>query len=164
MIILLQVLMLMVTATSTEAACKCTTLACKNQEAIRQIYTQLKKHGAKDAVPARELAPAILHMSQYFEVDYMTVTRVILVESRGRQNAYNKRTHDYGLMQINAATAKDYEAEIGCLFNWRCNLRVGVEVLSNAKRVCAYNLGNARLNPRRMRHCLVYERKVASFN
>jgi soluble lytic murein transglycosylase-like protein len=155
-------LLLLAIPLTSSAVCKCVTLECKNQQAVRAILIQLKKHGAKDAVPAKELAPAILHMAQYYDVDYMTVTKIILVESRGRESAYNKKTHDYGLMQINARTAKDYEAEVGCLFNWRCNLRVGVEVLSNAKRICAYNLGNSRLSEARMRKCLRYEKKLAT--
>lgn len=156
------VLALLVTPVTSDAVCKCVTLHCKNQEAIIAIKKQLYKHGAKDMIDPKELAPMILHNAQYFDVDYMTVTKVILVESRGRAKAFNKRTKDYGLMQVNAKTASWYEADVKCLFDWKCNLRLGVEILSNAKRVCNYNLGNSRLNAKRMRHCLVYERKVAS--
>lgn len=161
MIILLFTLFMSV-PTSSDASCKCVSLKCKNQEAIQAIKKQLIKHGAKDMVNPVQLAPAILHMSQYYDVDYKTITQVILVESRGRESAYNKKTHDYGLMQVNARTARDYNANIGCLFNWKCNLRVGVEVLRNAKRVCNYNLGNSHLTVKRMRKCLRYEKKIAS--
>lgn len=140
----------------------CKTYECQNQEAISRIYKQLKKHGAKDMVNPKELAPAILYMAQYYDVDYTTITQVILVESRGREGAFNKRTKDYGLMQVNAHTAKAYEADTGCLFNWRCNLRLGVEILSVAKRLCHYNLGPRHLTVTRMRKCLIYERKIAS--
>lgn len=162
--IMLMTLLFLSVPTSSEASCKCVTLHCRNTQAIQAIETQLRKHGARDMVSPKELAPAILHMSQFYDVDYNTITRVILLESRGRANAYNKETHDYGLMQINARTAKEYEAEAKCLWNWRCNLRVGVEVLSNVRRICNYNLGNSRLNARRMRKCLMYEKKLATIN
>lgn len=158
----LLMLLLLAIPLSSEAVCKCVTLHCKNIEAIKQIEKQLMKHGAKDMVNPKELAPAILHMAYFYDVDYMTITKVILVESRGRESAYNKKTHDYGLMQVNARTAESYEAGIGCLFDWQCNLRLGVEILSNAKRICNYNLGNSRLSAKRMRKCLIYEKKIAS--
>ncbi len=160
--ITLVMLILMSVPTSSQAACKCDTLHCKNLQAIAAITKQLYKHGARSMVDPKELAPAILYNAQYFDVDYMTVTKVVLVESGGRAKAYNKRTKDYGIMQVNAKTARWYEADVECLFDWRCNLRLGVEILSNAKRLCSYNLGNSRLDEKRMVKCLVYERKVTS--
>jgi hypothetical protein len=144
--------------------CPCVSLTCKNQKAIESILKQLETHGAKDMVNPKELAPAILHMSQYYNVDYRVITKVLLLESRGRANAYNKRTRDYGLMQVNIRTAEYYNVSKKCLADWRCNLRIGVEILKKAKRACNYNVGNSKLTHARMKRCLIYERKLASIN
>lgn len=120
-------------------------------------------HSAPNAVPAHELAQAVITEATAQGVKPRLVAKIIMQESRGIANAYNKASKDYGLMQINHRTAASMNLTEECLKDWRCNLKAGVTVLKAAKRPCHYNTGatGALKYPEL---CLKYERKLASFN
>lgn len=117
------------------------------------------------AVPKAQLATAIIEVSNKYKVDPVLVAKIIVVESRGNPKAFNKRTQDYGLMQINVNTARSLGITQTCLFNWRCNLEQGAKILSSFNRPCRYNVGTTKvLAGKRLQNCIRYERKLASVN
>lgn len=132
---------------------------------ILLLQIQLMKHSAKDAVAPEQLAPAVYKLATEYEVDPELVVQIIIVESRGRAAAYNAKTHDYGLMQINSNTAWLYGFSKQCLLNWRCNLEAGIQILADLQehrhyRHCMYNVGPKW--DKKERACKVYEAKLAS--
>lgn len=130
---------------------------------LQALITFFGIHSAPAAIPAPELAAAVLAESKAAGVDSTLVAKVIMQESRGMATATNKRTKDFGLMQINEKTAAGLKITKECLNNWRCNLRHGVKLLAKASRPCAYNLGAAGAI-RWPKSCIKYETKLASFN
>jgi Transglycosylase SLT domain len=128
------------------------------------ILALLLNNVAPTSVPAEKLAPAILELSNEYGVDPVLVTRIIVVESKGIEKAFNKHTQDYGLMQINVHTANSLEISRTCLMNWHCNLEYGIKILSSFKRVCRYNVGTAALEGMKLKRCLQYEHKLARVN
>lgn len=130
---------------------------------LQALITFFSMHSAPAAIPAPELAAAVLQESKAAGVNSALVAKVIMQESRGVATATNKRTKDFGLMQINDKTAAGLKITPQCLENWRCNLRQGVRLLAKAKRPCAYNLG-ATGAIRWPKSCMKYEMKLASFN
>lgn len=117
---------------------------------------------AKDAVPAKQLAAEVQWVSAQAGVDPELVARIIIIESRGRPKAFNDKTHDYGLMQLNDKTMKSYGISMKCALNWKCNLKMGVRILSEVNRPCRYNVGTGSLIGARLRNCLKYEKKLVS--
>lgn len=130
---------------------------------IEVLTTLIMAHAAPGAVHPKELATAILQESSAQGIDARLVARIMLQESRGKANAYNKHSKDRGIMQINEKTAKAAKISSECLQNWRCNLRQGVKLLAKTNRPCAYNLGNAG-SKKWPKSCIKYEMKLASFN
>ena len=130
---------------------------------LQALITFFGIHSAPAAIPAPELAAAVLQESKAAGVDSILVAKVIMQESRGVATSTNKRTKDFGLMQVNEKTAKGLGITKACLENWRCNLRQGVKLLAKANRPCAYNLGNAG-SKKWPKSCIKYELKLASFN
>lgn len=130
---------------------------------IARIKSVLDVNVAKGAVSTQELAEAIYLEGKEAEVSTDLITRVVLVESRGIASAYNEKSKDYGLMQINERTALAYKINKKCLEQWRCNLRVGVHILRDMRmhRPCAYNVGPSR-SKTHVKLCLTYERKLAN--
>ncbi len=144
--------------------CICKSQLCRTNEAIKAISEQLKRKASSKAVPAKELAPVILRASLKYGIDYRLLTSVLLLESRGVAAAYNKKTRDYGIMQINVKTAHAMGLSMTCLLDWKCNLLAGAKIVSEVKdgRLCRYNVGNRLLVDGRLYKCLQYERKVAA--
>ncbi len=136
---------------------------------IKIIEQTLKRNSSKKAVPPAILAPEIKRLSDAYGVSPYTIMRIVLVESRGIPSAYNKRTKDYGLMQLNAHTMKVYGISVTCALNWQCNLEAGIMILSEMQdiagyRVCMYNLGpKGRFKVNHL-PCKKYETKIASIN
>lgn len=128
------------------------------------VLSLLVSHSAPGAVPANELVTAIIEVADIYDLDPVLITQIILTESRGRANAVNSRTQDYGLMQINIKTAEAYNVPIRDLLQWRKNLTLGAKVLATFDRTCRYNVGTARLHGARLDRCIRYEQKLASFN
>lgn len=133
---------------------------------LQVITALLIANSSHNAVPAKDLAPMILWLSSQYEVDPVLVTRIVLLESKGIASAYNKRTNDYGLMQLNYHTMKAYGISVTCAKDWKCNLESGIRILSDIKdkRTCRYNVGSGKLKSEKLKRCLSYERKLASIN
>lgn len=132
-------------------------LFCLRMEAILVL---LLNNLAPDSVPAKPLAQAILQVSTKYNLDPEELTRVLLVESKGRPYAYNTRSADWGIMQINETTLMSNKWTYKCALNWRCNLELGAKVLSKTNRTCRYNVGTGALTGKRLKACLRYERKL----
>ncbi len=129
------------------------------------LQMQMERHLAKDAVKAPQLAPAILELAQHYDVDAELVMKIIIVESRGRSGAYNARTKDTGLMQINKSTAWLYGFSDACLKNWICNLEAGIIILSDMQRFKSYRPCTYNVGPRwhlKKTACNKYENKLTS--
>lgn len=127
------------------------------------LQMQLQRNLAKDSVPAEQLAPAIFQLSKEYEVDPELVMRIVIVESKGRAKAYNKRTKDYGIMQVNKSTAWLYGVKESCLLDWRCGLEAGIMILSDLQdyknyRHCTYNVGPKWKN--KPTACMAYEARL----
>jgi soluble lytic murein transglycosylase-like protein len=137
-------------------------LACNTQKPvfndIRAIEIKLQKYSHPKAVKPKKLAPAIMLLSDFYGVSPDLITRVLLLESRGRQDAVS-RTHDSGLMQVNAYVAKNHGVSSSCLKDWFCNLQFGTYLLAQSRRPCAYNLGNRGSRTYAI-SCKTYERKL----
>ena len=128
---------------------------------LTDVREQLVRHQAVGAVPAAQLAPAIVRLSHSYHVDSHVVTAVLLQESRGRADAYNAVSRDYGIMQINHKTANSLGIGPACLNTWQCNLAYGVLILSKLSRTCQYNVGLRALSGNALQKCLSYEQKLA---
>lgn len=131
------------------------------------IMALLLNNLAPNAIPVKQMAPAIMEVANKYSVDPVLLVRIIVVESRGLEHAYNSKTKDYGLCQINVNTASSMGIPKACLMNWRCNLDTAGRILSELKRHkhyrdCTYNLGPKGHLPKYSKACGVYERKLAS--
>lgn len=137
-----------------------------NKRVIKAIEQILKRNSSKKAVPPAILATEIKRLSDAYGVSPYTIARIILVESRGLPYAYNKRTNDYGLMQLNSHTMKAYGITKRCALTWQCNLEAGIMILSEISdgRICRYNVGSGKLKTEKLKRCLKYEHKLASIN
>ena len=134
----------------------------------QMVEAQLSRHLAKGAVAVKPLAALINRLAKKYDVDQQHIIRVVLHESKGKEFAYNSKSKDHGLMQINERTADDRKLDLACLYTWQCNLEAGVRIISdlqNAKdfRICLYNIGKKGLK-RKPKACAAYERKLACLN
>ncbi len=100
------------------------------------------------------LAMHIVAASAQYNVDPETVTRIIIVESRGSPKAYNRTSNDYGLMQVHGQRGRE------CGSDWHCNLNLGVAILAKTGRTCEYNLGPKGKQKKYKKTCEGYERKL----
>jgi soluble lytic murein transglycosylase-like protein len=157
-VIVVFIILLLAQLASAQEACS------QKQSVLIQILETLKRNSSKKAVPAKRLAPAIMRLSCKYNVDPMIVTRVMLLESRGDASAYNAKTHDHGLMQLNDKTIARYGFDKERVYDWEYNLEAGVIILSRYKRLCIYNVGTAPLVGAQLHKCLHYETLVASIN
>jgi hypothetical protein len=133
----------------------------KPAQDIKRIELHLKRHTGPKSVNPKLLAPAIYQIAREYNVSQDLLVRIIVVESRGLEHAVNNKSKDYGLFQINI---KDGNMEkIACAMKWQCAIHLAAEILSKARRHCAYNTGNrgSLIYPKT---CEAYERKLASIN
>lgn len=141
-------------------------MSCFNWCNMLNIVTALLvAHSAPNAVPAKELAPAIYQAAAKYGVDPVLLTKIVLVESLGVPGAYNAKTADHGLVQINEATRKAYGISLACVRNWRCNLLSASRILADMlkmdrSRPCMYNVGPRGRLPQYATACLRYEKKL----
>lgn len=117
------------------------------------------------AVPATELAPAIMSAAVRHKVDPILVTQILLVESAGVPGAYNKDTKDHGLMQINEHTRVAYGISNWCAKQWQCNIDSATRILADMQRLrgfksCVYNGGPKFRLPQYETPCLQYQKKL----
>lgn len=156
-----------------EPECACNSQQCRNSKAladiakrVQQQYDKLPKPRKRQQRIAPEaLAPVLLEGWQKHRISPQTAIRIMHVESKFDALAVNRRTHDYGLMQINTRTAKAMGLSRNCLMDWRCNLRAGLAIAAYAQKrgnLCRYNVGTGKLQGRRLANCNIYSRKLAS--
>lgn len=136
---------------------------------LNVITAMLTGHLAPGAVPPKVLAPAIIEAARAHNVDPKLIARIVIIESRGKADAYNAKTGDYGLMQLNKATILAYGISETCVKNWRCNLIKGTKVLADmlsmkGARSCVYNLGPKGRFKKYETACVRYETKLASID
>lgn len=129
---------------------------------LKTIIALLVAHSAPGAINAKYLAPAILKEAKYFNEDPILIAQIIIIESKGRSDAFNAKTLDYGIMQINLKTAAAMHLDTACLLDWRCNLRAGVQILSKMDMACRYNVGTGYLKGKKLENCLKYADKLAT--
>lgn len=133
---------------------------------FESILALIVAHSASKAVDPTVLAGVIYTISNAYAVDPVLVTKIMLVESKGVQWAYNKRGPDYGLMQLNWRTLRAYNVPRAHRFTVEHNIEVGVQYLAQLMqrkdfKPCMYNLGptGAKKHPK---SCLTYTRKLDS--
>lgn len=132
------------------------------------ILTMLLMYSAPNAIPADVLAVEIERVSTRYSVDPILVTQIVLQESRGYSHAYNASSHDHGLMQINQKTALNRNISAHCLYDWRCNLERGVELLASYKKhadfqACHYNTGRVGSKRDGGKKCLAYQTSLSKY-
>jgi len=100
------------------------------------------------------LAYSIANVSNQERVDPITLTKMVIVESKGNPLAVNSRTEDYGILQIHLKA----HPEIGfmCAMTQDCGLKAGAKILKTLSRPCEYNLGK-RGAMNNVKKCLQYE-------
>jgi soluble lytic murein transglycosylase-like protein len=92
---------------------------------------------------------------------------VLKLESNGKLDAVNRKTHDYGLMQINKKTAAAYGLTLARLtIDAKYNIEAGALVMADIRDdyekrepltwVCRYNVGYGPLHGRRLVRCARY--------
>lgn len=157
------VLFLSILTSAKDTSCSGHTNMCRLNDATRAISRQLKRKASPKAVPPAILAPVILRAALRYGIDYHLLTAVILVESGGVRTAYNKRSRDYGLGQINIHTARSLGLSMQCLYSIDCNVNATAKILSELKdgRLCRFNVGTRKLVSNRLYICQKYERKIA---
>jgi soluble lytic murein transglycosylase-like protein len=132
---------------------------------LQLIVAMLVANSTHGAVPAEQLAPAIVAAGSRHGIDPTLVAQIVLVESGGVPGAYNPRTADHGLMQINEATRKAYNVSMWCAKQWQCNLDSATRILADMWRIkgakaCMYNGGPKFRLPRYEAPCLRYQKKL----
>lgn len=96
---------------------------------------------------------------------------ILKAESSLRPEAFNKKSHDIGLAQINRHTAKAHGLNINRLkHDYIYNLNSGALILADFKRrhsgqdgplwPCRYNVGSGRLEGPKLERCLKYLARV----
>jgi soluble lytic murein transglycosylase-like protein len=113
----------------------------------------------------------LLKASKDYDVDYRLLVAIALAESSGNPRAINAKTQDYGLMQINAKTAKAYGYKPQEMLDKHKSVKVAVKVLKYLKNryahkevnwACRYNVGTAK-NASSWNACAVYIEKLEKF-
>lgn len=106
----------------------------------------------------RPLAESIVRVANAEQVDAITMTRLVIVESRGNPLAVNSKTGDYGIAQIHL----DAHPEIGfmCAMTLDCSLTASAKIIKTLDRICQYNTGKRFMTERRLKKCLTYEKKL----
>lgn len=96
-----------------------------------------------------------------YGVDRRLVRAMVMVESGGCKHIYNRKTKDYGCLQVNKVHLKGRK-DMQRFSDYRFSIPEGVAIVSKLKRPCQYNLGKlgARKNPLT---CAKYERKLKHY-
>jgi soluble lytic murein transglycosylase-like protein len=96
---------------------------------------------------------------------------IIRVESNFKPHAYNNRTQDVGLAQVNKHTARAFGLNLIRLkHDYKYNLNAGAIILADFRRryearnprlwPCRYNVGSGLLIGPKLVRCLVYLKRV----
>lgn len=87
-----------------------------------------------------------------YDLPYELLLAIANTESNCKPGAVNKKTHDYGLMQINAKTALAHGYTIAQIMNPKLNVQIAAQTLvfmrkrfkRKPKWECGYNVGTAK--------------------
>jgi soluble lytic murein transglycosylase-like protein len=135
---------------------------------LQTILLMLNMHLAPNAIPADILAKEIVHVSNAHNINPILVTKIILQESKGIENAYNPSSGDHGIMQLNNATIANMGLSHKCVYNWKCNIKAGTKLLATLNkhkdfRPCHYNTGRVGSKRNGGKNCLAYEYKLSQY-
>lgn len=136
---------------------------------LELITAMLLSNSSLQAVPAEKLAPAIVAAANRHNVSAVLITQIILVESRGVASAYNSKTSDHGLMQINERTRVAYSISKWCAKQWQCNLDSATRILADMYKIsgarpCFFNIGPKGRFEEYRKTCEKYEAKLWALN
>lgn len=135
-----------------------------NKAEVWQYYAQQVCKGCN-----AEVRTAVFRAAQKYKVSPMLLEQIIRVESSYKLAAYNKRTKDYGLMQINEYNVRQYKLnKTRLLNNAYYNINYGAKILAGIQAkyghesmwVCRYNVGYGKLKGTRAKKCLQYFKKL----
>lgn len=106
------------------------------------------------------------NIAQEYNIDAELFVALVDLESNFQVAAFNKRTKDYGLTQINAYNIKALNLDAKRLLtDPEYNLRAGAQILAWFQRTyahrepdwfCRFNVGTGRLGPKRIKLCMKY--------
>lgn len=100
-----------------------------------------------------------------FNIPYELYTAMLAQESMFQLDAFNVKTQDYGIAQINIRTIEAYRFDKHLLLtDLRYSVRAGAKVLSWFTRYkskesnwqCRYNVGTGPLRDKKLKKCLKY--------
>ena len=104
-----------------------------------------------------------------FNIPCELYTAILAQESMFQLDAFNYKTQDYGIAQINIKTIKAYKFDKHLLLtDLKYSIRAGAKVLSWFSRYksreshwfCRYNVGTASLRDKKLKKCLKYSSLV----
>lgn len=104
-----------------------------------------------------------------FNIPCELYTAILAQESMFQLDAFNIKTQDYGIAQINIKTIKAYKFDKHLLLtDLRYSIRAGAKVLSWFTRykskesnwACRYNVGTGSLRDKKLKKCLKYSSLV----
>lgn len=130
---------------------------------IKQISPQMPH--AKVVKLASHIEAACIE----FNIPCELYTAILAQESMFQLDAFNVKTQDYGIAQINIKTIKAYKFDKHLLLtDLRYSVRAGAKVLSWFTRykskesnwACRYNVGTGSLRDKKLKKCLKYSSLV----
>lgn len=135
---------------------------------VPKIRGQLNRHLAPNSVPLDALATYIYLLAERYDVSASHIARIVLHESKGVEMAFNRRTLDHGIMQLNGRTLAHRRITMACAYSWKCALEEGVKLLAEIQqkpgyRACMYNVGPNGVQ-KKIKNCLKYEKSLAKLN
>lgn len=123
------------------------------ERVIENRYEKLSIKQRQKAPPAPALAERLVLIRKMYNIKPDLMLAIMGHESAFNPKAYNKKTRDFGIMQINIKTAQAYEINKGCILDWECSLVAGAKILSDFKTryskkesewYIRYNIGTTR--------------------
>lgn len=110
---------------------------------------------------------ALEQAAKKYELELSLLEAIAWTESTCKPGAINRKTQDYGLMQINVRTAKAYGYSVQEIMHVNANIDVAARVLVSMRKrfkrqqnwECGYNLGTAKNVPN-WSNCMVYIAKL----
>jgi hypothetical protein len=97
--------------------------------------------------------------ADHYKVPHLLLYKLVVVESTGCKYIYNRRSKDYGCLQVNRVHLK-HSIDMQRFSDYRYSIPAGAAILAKAKSACAYHLGKAGVK-RHAAACQRYKRKVA---
>lgn len=119
-----------------------------------------------------KVAASIRYSCRKHKIDCEIFTAILAQESRFKTNAYNKKTQDYGIAQINIKTIRVHKWDSKKLTSdVEYSIDKGAEVLAWFHKryshepywYCRYNNGTAPMSSARLTKCMKYVSNVNKF-